>query len=154
MNTTTPTPTNELYTVNQAAEMLEITPLRVYQLREARATGVRVGRRWLFSPDDIERMKPDDRFRRKDYANPPSRNSLASRMRLTKLRRGVWWTDPEGVTYVAREEDLHPDEDRYRFYRKDAADGLEQLAAFRTREELLDTLRRYQPDLRRWRRYA
>lgn len=150
----TPT-TTKLYTVAQVAEMLGVSQLRVYQLREARSAGVQMGKRWLFSAEDVERMRPDSRFKRKDYANPPARKSLASRIRLTKLRRGVWYATEEGVTYVAKEVD-QDDEDPYRFhlYVRNADGSLTLHVAMDKRDDLLDAMRALNPDLRSWRLYS
>lgn len=54
-----------LLTTDEVAGRLSVSPRRVRALAARREVGQRVGGAWLFSPDDVERLRPDKRYRRK-----------------------------------------------------------------------------------------
>jgi excisionase family DNA binding protein len=50
-------PLGELYTANDAAHYLRLTEQTVWNLAASgRLRGVRIGRRWRFTPEDLERF--------------------------------------------------------------------------------------------------
>ena len=57
----------KIYSVPEAAEILSLTEGRVRQLCRWNAIGVKVGRDWVLSTEDIEKLKDRD-DRRKNSA--------------------------------------------------------------------------------------
>mgnify|MGYP000882152541 FL=1 len=50
-------PTSPLYTTQQAADALGLTTGRVRQIARSLRIGQRIGRDWVFTEDDIERIR-------------------------------------------------------------------------------------------------
>lgn len=59
----------DILTARDVAACLGISPRRVRALAASRGVGRRITGAWLFRPEDVERLRPQEKYRRKD---PPA----------------------------------------------------------------------------------